>query len=744
MHPPDRPAGARRAARRFLAAACVLGGIVAAAAGCGPDSSRAESGVVGMEDAAADTTTWADDVAPVVFGECVQCHRPRGPAPFSLRRYGPAKARTPLIAHHTRTRFMPPWLPEPGYVDFAGERRLTEEQIRTFQRWVEDGAPPGDTASVQPPFAPPGGWQLGEPDLVVEMDRPFRVPGDTSEIFRNFVIPVPVEEDRWVRAVELRPGNPEVVHHAMMMIDTTRSSRRQDTRDSGPGFDAMTMASHAFFPGGFLLGWTPGRVPSLPPEGMAWRLRPGTDMVLQLHLRPTADDEEVRARIGFHFTDEPPRLTPLTLKLTSRVMDIPPGESAYTVRDSFRLPVDAEAMAVYPHAHYLGERIHLFAELPDGTRRWLLRIDDWDFNWQDAYRYAEPISLPEGTELRMRLTYDNSGDNPQNPSSPPERVVYGPRSTDEMGDVYLQTVVEDSTSLRRLQRAFARKDMRSRLAGWRSTLERDPRDPDANVNLGSFHQSAGRVDRAEEHFRRALEADEDHVKARYNLGIALEARGELREAADQYRRVVQLAPGHADAHNNLGNVLRAMDRPVEALRHYRQALRSDSAHALARNNLGNLLRSRGDPRAAIRHLRRALERRPDHLPARFNLGLAYRDAGRIDSAVFHLREAVEMVPERPEPYLTLGWLLATDPDSTLRAPEEAISLARRAVELSNDQDPQPLMVLAAAYAANGGLDAAVVAVDRALRRVPPDAPDGYVAQLERLKSLFEQGRAYIR
>ncbi len=719
------------------------------AAGCGTDAGRAREAESSPRLAPggatpADTTTWAEDVAPVVFEECVQCHRPGGPAPFSLRRYGPAKERAERMARHTRSRFMPPWLPEPGYADFEGERRLTDDQIRTVERWVEDGAPPGDTSGVEAPPAPESGWQLGEPDLVVEMEEAFRVPGDTTEIFRNFVIPVPAEEARWVRAVELRPGNPEVVHHAMMMIDTTRSSRRQATRDPGPGFDAMTTSSDAFFPGGFLLGWTPGRVPSRPPEGMAWRLRPGTDMVLQLHLRPTGEDQRVRARIGFQFTEERPEVTPLTLKLTSQVMDIPPGEDAYTVRDSFRLPVDVRALAVYPHAHYLGKRIHLFAELPDGDRRWLLRIDDWNFNWQDAYRYDEPVELPEGTEIRMRITYDNSSGNPQNPSDPPVRVVYGPRSTDEMGDVYLQTAVEDSASLRQLREGFARKDFRSRLAGWRAALERDPDDPSANASLGSVLQSAGRLDRAIEHFRRAVEADPDYVKAQYNLGTALEARGDLADAARRYRRTLELEPDHADAHNNLGNVLRAEGRTGEAARHFREAIASDPGHALAHNNLGSLLRARGEIREAVEHLHRALDRRPDYLAARFNLGLAYRDAGRTDSAAVHLRAAVELEPDRHEPYLTLAWLLATDPDPAERSPAEAVRLAERAVELSPAGDPRPSMVLGAAHAAAGDFEAAIDAVDRALRRARRDAPPGLVEQAREMKRLFRRGRPVIQ
>lgn len=713
----------------------------AARGSAGASASTAGSGT-GVS--AADTVTWAEDVAPIFFEECVACHRPDGPGPFSLRRYAPARARAELIARHTARRYMPPWLPEPGYVDFEGERRLTDTQIRTIGRWAEAGAPPGDSGSVEPPPLPPSGWQLGEPDLVIEMDSAYAVPADADELFRSFVIPIPVDSARWVRGVELLPGADDVVHHAMMMVDTTRSSRRMDAGEPGPGFDTMVQPPSAFIPYGFFLAWTPGRVPALAPEGLSWRLKPGTDLVLQLHIRPVDEPRELRSRIGFYFTDRPPDRIPFTLKLTSQIMDIPPGDGAYTVRDSFRLPVDVRALGVYPHAHYLGKRIHLFARLPDGSRRWLLRIDDWNFNWQDDYRFAEPISIPAGSEIRMRLTYDNSADNPQNPNSPPERVVYGPKSSDEMGDVYLQVTVDDSTRFQRLYRALGRKDFRSKLAGWRHTLEIDPADPYANVSMGNYLRSAGRLDSAMWHYRRAMEGDPDHMGAHYSLATALEEQGRLQAAAAEYRRVLQLQPGVAAAHYNLANVLRAQGRPEAALRHYREVIRRDSSHAEAHNNLGYMLRARGELEGALRHLRRAVSLRPGYLAAEFNLGLALQDLGAVDSALVHLRRAVALGPERPEPYRTLAWTLATHPDSGVRAPEEAVRNARRAAELAGTEDSRTLAVLAAAYASAGRFEEAVSAVDRAIERARASGESDVARSLQQLRELFSQGRPYLR
>ena len=200
---------------------------------------------------------------------------------------------------------MPPWLPEPGYGEFTAERRLTQEQLDTLAAWAEGGRPPGDLEEI-PPF--PGwaeGWQLGEPDLVIQMDESFILGADGTEVFRNFVLPIPVTSRKWVTTVELRPGNPQVVHHAVMRTDETRSSQIQSALDPEMGFGDMNMGD-AVQPDDYLLGWTPGHQPIPPREGFAWALRPNTDLVLQLHLQRSGKVEPIRAQVGFYFTDEPP------------------------------------------------------------------------------------------------------------------------------------------------------------------------------------------------------------------------------------------------------------------------------------------------------------------------------------------------------------------------------------------------------------------------------------------------------
>jgi len=309
------------------------------------------------------------------------------------------------------------------------------------------------------------------------------VPEHGRDLYRNLVAPIPVTEPQYVNAVEIRPGNARVVHHARMMVDTTGSSRAMDAEDSLPGFNGMDLSSKASIPDGFFIGWTPGKVPTRGPEDMAWRLAPGTDLVLQLHLRPKGRPEVVHPQVGFYFARRPPARIPTLIMLGSKAIDVPPGKADYVVADSFRLPVGVSALDVYPHAHYLATEMQGFARLPDGRIRWLLHIKDWDFNWQDEYRYQTPIPLPKGSTVIMRYTYDNSTGNPQNPNHPPKRVTYGPNSTDEMCDFVLQVVPAHPADLALLNRELAWKytaddeawyAQRELAAGQLSALEDDP------------------------------------------------------------------------------------------------------------------------------------------------------------------------------------------------------------------------------------------------------------------------------
>src|SRR5712671_6559836 len=336
------------------------------------------------------TLTFHKDVAPIVLDQCAYCHRPGQSAPFTLLNYADVKKRAKLVADVTGRRYMPPWLPEPRYGDFAGVRRLTEDQLGVIQQWVAEGAVEGNPADGPPTPRWPEGWQLGEPDLVVKMPEAYDLAAEGKDVYRNVVIPIPLSERRYVKAVEFQPGNPKVIHHAFITVDQTRESRRLAEKQNPPGFDGMELPETAIMVAGQMLGWQPGKQAEATGEGLSWPLEKNSDLVLQLHLHPTGKPEQVQSAVGFYFTNQRPAKTPFRLYLPVWRIDIPAGARDYAVENSYVLPVDVDVLRVSPHAHYIAKEMQGYAILPDGTKRWLLLIKDWDFNWQGDYRYAQP------------------------------------------------------------------------------------------------------------------------------------------------------------------------------------------------------------------------------------------------------------------------------------------------------------------------------------------------------------------
>lgn len=395
--------------------------------------------------AASPEVTFSDHIAPFVHENCTSCHRPGEAAPFSLISYNDVRKRSKTIQRVLEQRYMPPWHPVPGHGEFAGERRLPEEEIARFNAWVEAGKPEGDPSRTPAPPKFPEGWQLGEPDLVVRMDRSYEVPADGADIYRNFVVPLDLDEDKWVKAVELRPAARSVVHHVLFFLDDSGTARTLDGKDGKAGFKGM-----GFRVSGSLGGYVPGSTSGPLPQDLALPLRKGSDLVLATHFHPSGKSETEQLTVGLFFADKAPSKTLVGVQVPPGFgrgmgIDIPPGENNYRVVDSFTLPVDVEAIAVNGHAHYVCREMKMTAALPDGEVKPLLFIDDWDLNWQSRYNFKEPVSLPAGTVLTTELIYDNSEGNPDNPFSPPRRVKWGRESTDEMGSITLQVTAADES-----------------------------------------------------------------------------------------------------------------------------------------------------------------------------------------------------------------------------------------------------------------------------------------------------------
>jgi tetratricopeptide (TPR) repeat protein len=650
---------------------------VSAAACAACRAPRAEDGYVPRPPG---TLTFAGHVAPILYERCTPCHRSGGPAPFPLETYQDVKNTAALIAPAVAAGSMPPWLPAPGAGEFSGERRLTPTERGMLLQWVDEGAPPGDLGAAPPPPRWPDGWTLGEPDLALTLSPAYLVPPGGGDLFRNFVLPVSLPAARWVRAVELDPGNSRVVHHAMIMVDTSRLSRAMDAEDPEPGFGGMHTGRHAQMPPGFFLGWTPGRLPVSGSPDLSWALPAGADLVLMLHLRPTAQPETVQARVGLHFADAPPRRLATTVRLGVEHLDIPAGASSYAASDSLVLPVDLDVLGIYPHAHYLGRDLRVYARLPGGGTQWLLHIPDWNFSWQDEFTYARALSLPRGSTVVMEYRYDNTAANPRNPNRPPVRVRFGPRSTDEMGDAWLRVVPRDSADLSALHRELAARGLARRLQGLEQAVATQPEDAAARLDLAALLVAAGRESEAVSHYQRAIALRPEDGQVRLALAALLHRLGRLAEAASHYREAARLVADPADAYNNLGNVLLAL----------------------------------GDVAAAIPQYRLALLAAPGHARAHNNLGIALVAAGKVSEALPHMRQAARLAPDWPVPLASLAWTLATHPEPQVRRPDEAVRLAARAAELTARRDPDVLRTLAAAYAAAGRFEAATESAERAL------------------------------
>lgn len=403
--------------------------------------------------------TFGPDVAPIIYAHCAGCHRPGEAAPFSLLNYADVAKHAKLIAAVTTARIMPPWKAEPASYAYKDSRRLTDEQIKTIQTWVKQGMPQGDPARIPDPPRFTEGWQLGTPDLVVKMDKRFAVPAEGADIYRYFRIPLNLPEDRWVRAIELRPSSRQVVHHVLYFADSTADAQRIEAEEEASKSPTVGMKlSRDMLPLG---GVAVGAQPHLLPGGLALKLPKGADLMFQYHFHPIGKEETEQSTIGLYFAKEAPQHTLTSIQLPVSyglfsALNIAPGQKDFTVRDSWVLPADVEAVSVGAHAHYIGKTMKMTATFPDGSIKTLLDIKDWDFAWQDRYYFENAILLPKGTRLDSEVSWDNSAENPKNPSRPPIPVVWGEQTKDEMGAVTLAVYPVAEGDLALLQTTYRR------------------------------------------------------------------------------------------------------------------------------------------------------------------------------------------------------------------------------------------------------------------------------------------------
>ena len=388
------------------------------------------------------------DIAPILQENCEGCHRPGQVAPFSLTSYDDARSWASEIKSFTANRQMPPWRPEQGHGEFEGVRRLSETQIARLAEWADAGAPAGNPKDGPKTKVWSDEWALGKPDLILEVPEAHTIAAAGDDEFRVFVLPTELTEDKHVTAIDFRPGNNRVVHHFVSFVDPSGRGRQLDEAQPGPGYESGPGGVKV--PAATIQGvWAPGNLPRFLPEGVGRPLPKGSDILLQVHYHRTGKQETDRSRVGLYFSKKPIERVAQTMIVGPFNIDIPPDAPRHMQTLKFKLPFEFELLTVMPHMHLLGREMKVFATLPDGKREELVWIKDWDYRWQESYRYRTPVKLPPGSELEVTAYFDNTTANPLNPSSPPRRVRFGEQTTDEMAFAIFEAIMPRGGGFRR-------------------------------------------------------------------------------------------------------------------------------------------------------------------------------------------------------------------------------------------------------------------------------------------------------
>jgi len=379
--------------------------------------------------------TFSNQVVRIFQENCQTCHHPGDIAPFSLMAYEDAAPWVESIRAKTASRDMPPWKPVTGCGEFANVRGLSDDEIATIAAWVDAGAPEGNPGDMPEPLLFNNEWKLGTPDVELRTaSNGYRIPASaTSDIYRCFTMPTDFDADRFITGVEVRPGNRAIVHHVILFIDATGESVELDRQDPGPGYTSFGGAG--FNTIGTLGGWAPGAPPQMLRDGTGFLVPRGARIVAQVHYKPNGQDQIDTTAVGLHFARGPVYQDVVILPVINRNFTIPANARDFPVTASFTLPpgVNVKAEWIAPHMHLLGREMQVTAEsLVTGERTCLVYIDNWDFHWQGAYTYREPLAIPGATKIALTARYDNTELNHNQPSYPPVDVSWGEKTTDEM------------------------------------------------------------------------------------------------------------------------------------------------------------------------------------------------------------------------------------------------------------------------------------------------------------------------
>lgn len=408
----------------------------------------------------AQSVNWANDIAPILYDHCAKCHRPDGIGGFSLMDYASAFTMRDEIAGAVISREMPPWKADPDYRHFTGENYLKDNEIALIEQWVANNAPSGNLAEAPAPPVFPVGSEIGVPDMILQ--TPAYTMTAFEDEYRCFVLPSGIAETVFLRGMEVIPGNHMAVHHVLIYEDVSGQGAALDQQTPEAGYVSFGGPG---FSGARLVGaWVPGARAQLLPENMGIKLTGGADLIVQVHFPGSANGLTDQSKINLFFTEQNQNIREVTIapllnhslfSMENGPLEIP----ANTIKEfsnKFTAPKNASLLAVAPHMHLIGRSVKCFGVTPQNDTIPLISIPDWDFHWQGNYNFQKLQKIPIGTKLKSYVVYDNTENNPHQPSFPPKDVVVGEATTDEMMLTYFvytdylpgdENIIIDSTLL---------------------------------------------------------------------------------------------------------------------------------------------------------------------------------------------------------------------------------------------------------------------------------------------------------
>lgn len=390
-------------------------------------------------EAAQPAPTFYKDVLPILQKNCQSCHRPGEPPPMSLLTYEQARPWAASIRQAVITKRMPPWSADPAYGHFRNDRSLSAKDIQTISDWASAKAPAGDPKDAPAPLNFVDGWNIGKPDMVVEMPKPYEIPATGTIEYTYYVVPSGFTEDKWITAAEIRPGARALIHHVIVFVREPGSKWMKDAKPGEPYVPPLVKDAKSGKEfrdgegreGEFLAGYAPGLQPMILEPGQAKLVKAGSDLVFQLHYTAKGKPATDQTKVGFIFAKEPPKERVLTVAAENHDFVIPPGAGDYPVNAKLTFYGDARIISYMPHMHVRGKSFRFDLVTPNGSRETLLKVPQYDFNWQHSYALAEPLKVTSGTTIECFATFDNTANNKYNPD-PSSEVRWGDQTWNEM------------------------------------------------------------------------------------------------------------------------------------------------------------------------------------------------------------------------------------------------------------------------------------------------------------------------